>query len=201
MPPLLESSKAGAGIREMFETRRAQIAVFAVALGLIAWGSAINAKFWHLNIPTEKVARGMALPVFPAGAVEFIRQEKFKGNVYVPFMTGAYVSWHLYPDVKVSIDSRYEVAYPHGAVEESWKFYLGRAGWDETLEKYETDAVLAPINTKLFKKMERAIVDDPNFGWKCVYRDNGHALFFRDGILSQVSRLDRSGKRVKGVFP
>jgi hypothetical protein len=201
VPPLLEPSKAGAGIREMFASRRAQIATVALALGLVAMGSAINAKFWHLSIPTEKVVRGMALPVFPAGAVEFIRQQNFQGNLYVPFMTGAYVSWHLYPDVKVSIDSRYEVAYPPGAVEESWKFYLGRAGWQQTLAKYDTDGVLAPVNSKLFKKMEQAISENPDFGWKLVYKDNGHALFFRDEVYRQVSQSDRSGKRVKGIFP
>ncbi len=65
-----------------------------------------------------------------------------QGNLITPFVEGAYVSWELWPDVKVSLDSRFDVAYQDGLLEEQERFYRMEAGWQEFLWRYPTDAVL-----------------------------------------------------------
>ena len=62
----------------------------------------------------------------------------------VPFETGAFVSWKLYPAVKVSCDGRYEVAYPPAQVQELWDFYASQRDWQQILRRYPPDVVLVP---------------------------------------------------------
>jgi hypothetical protein len=50
---------------------------------------------------------------FPA---DYLEESKFHGNLLTPFELGAFVSWKMYPDVHVSLDARFEVAYPHQVV-------------------------------------------------------------------------------------
>ena len=89
----------------------------------------------------------------------------------VPFSNGAFVSWNLYPQVKVSIDSRYEVAYPPGSIEASFDFYDAKDGWQQTLESHGTDAVLVP-NFKPIRS-ELDLLDD----WHLLYSDPMFSVF------------------------
>ncbi len=73
--------------------------------------------------------------VYPVGAVSYLRQVSFRGNLMTPFTTGAFVSWKLFPNIKVSIDGRFEVAYPPGALAENHAFYQAESGWRDTLDK------------------------------------------------------------------
>lgn len=34
---------------------------------------------------------------YPTGAVQYLQQQEFEGNMLVPFHAGAYVSWELHP--------------------------------------------------------------------------------------------------------
>ena len=51
-----------------------------------------------------------------------------------PFGVGAYVSWQLHPDVKVGMDSRYEVAFAPELAEETMWIYQGDGDWREFLD-------------------------------------------------------------------
>jgi hypothetical protein len=181
VPPLMERTVFAQAVRKGWQRHADKIAVACLACGLISLGSAIKSKFWELQIPAEVVAQTPGLPVFPVGAVNYLREQNFEGNLFVPFETGAFVSWNLYPQVKVSLDSRYEVAYPDGAVDENWKFYAAQDDWQRTLAKYPTDAVLVPLNKPILKVLDDAAMDDPNFAWQPVYRDLGCALFAKTG--------------------
>jgi len=179
VPPLIERLELGQKMRQWTQQHGQRIAVACLGISIVAVGCSIKGRFWELRIPTEPTAIG--LPVFPLGAVEYLREEEFSGNLFVPFQTGAFVSWSLYPQVKVSLDSRYEVAYPDGAVDENWKFYLAQDGWRQTLDKYETDAVLVPLDVAVLKEMERLSETDSKFDWEPVFRDRGTAIFMRRG--------------------
>lgn len=194
VPPMIERASVGSSIRGWWERQNEKMVAVALAVAIIAVGCSIKMKFWELRIPDQPTIAG--LPVFPVGAVEFLRDEQFQGNLFVPFQTGAFVSWKLYPDVKVSIDSRYEVAYPEGAVEENWRFYRADENWRATLEKYETDAVLVPVNKPILNKLDQAIESEPDFGWRCVYRDAGNALFAKAAV---ADRLAESSLNPRGI--
>ena len=80
--------------------------MFWLALGVIGVSLAIRDRCWQLRIPTTLAEEKEGWPViYPSGVINYLSDQKFIGNVMVPFRVGAYVSWKLYPKVKVSMDS------------------------------------------------------------------------------------------------
>ena len=197
VPPMLERSRAGFTLREIWNAHSNKIAVAASCCVVVCVSYSFHQKFWQLRVPTEITGHDPGAPIYPVGAVEYLSEQEFKGNLMVPFSSGAFVSWKLYPTVKVSIDSRYEVAYPPGAVEESVDFYQAKGDWMETLNKYDTDAILVATYHPVYNELEIAADSDSNFEWKLVYQDNGFGLFFRNAAIDQVT--DRRGARRQSV--
>ena len=97
----------------------------------------------------------------------------------------------------MSIDSRYEVAYPHGAVEESVSFYNGVEGWQQRLTKYATDSILVPRLAPLTDHMQEL----EELGWELRYRDQSFLLFFPKERAASLPQSDRSADAIVGVFP
>ena len=93
-----------------------------------------------------------------------------------PFDWGGYVSWKLFPAVKVSLDGRYEVAYPAWLEDESYRFYVAEDGWRDVLTKYPTDLVLAPTALPIAHSLASA------GDWRRVYGDGIFELFARPGL-------------------
>lgn len=119
----------------------------------------------------------------------------------VPFTAGAYVSWKLYPAVRVSLDERYEVAYPTQWIEEVVAFYNADPGWETTLTRYATDAVLVPW----YSELNDLLGDAPDYAggrlWRCVYRDDAFSIFVREGIGSRFPARDRRGDMIAPRLP
>jgi hypothetical protein len=82
----------------------------------------------------------------------------------------------MYPAVKVSIDSRYETAFPAAVVDESFAFFEAGPDWRRTLAKYPTDVVLAPNRTPVAELL-------PGAGWNLVYEDRSFGIYARPGLL------------------
>lgn len=202
VPPMIHSSHIGDTIEDLFKKYRPQIAMIGVAIGLVAVGFAINMKFWKLQVPTDNTYSNANDVIYPAGAVDYLREQAFVGNLFVPFSIGAFVEWKLYPEVKVSLDSRYEVAYPKGALEENNEFYNATDSWKATLTKYDTHAILVPQARRLAEQLEK---DDGELadaiGWKCVYRDKGHSIYVPTHLAGRFPFVDRSHETIVGVYP
>jgi hypothetical protein len=144
---------------------------------------ACRAQIWQLRVPQ---------PLYPIGAVDYLAKENFKGNLMVPFRLGAYVSWKLYPAVKVSMDSRYEVAYPDAVVKQVFDFYGAAPSWQSTLAAWPTDAVLVPRDLPVAQFM-------PSIGWPCTYSDAQFEIYVRPGIALPVT--DMRAATFRGTFP
>ena len=110
-----------------------------------------------------------------------------------PFTTGAFVSWKLFTSVKVSIDGRFEVVYPPGALAENHAFYQAESGWRETLDKYPTDMVLIATNRPVVEAMSHAE------GWQRVYADDAFELYAP--LARAWPHIDHRGQRLQGEFP
>jgi hypothetical protein len=77
----------------------------------------------------------------PAGAVDFLRREGRRGTLWNEYVWGGYLIWHLYPELRVSIDGRMAVYGParfgeHLAVSEL------RPGWQDTLARLDVSAAV-----------------------------------------------------------
>jgi len=100
--------------------------------------------------------------------------------------------------MRVSIDSRFEVAYPPEVEAEQYAFFRGEPGWERLLdaEPYTaTDLILAP--RFLASRIHERVAGLP--GWKRVYRDEWFELFARES--SPLPLIDRPGAADEGVFP
>jgi hypothetical protein len=145
--------------------------------------AAYRDQIWALRVPQ---------PLYPVGAVEYLGKEKFKGNLMVPFRVGAYVSWKLFPAVKVSVDSRYEVAYPDAVVKRVFDFYHAAPAWRTTLADWPTDAVLVPRDAPVSQLM-------PSAGWQRVYADRQFEIYVRPGMAMPMT--DMGTTMFGGTFP
>lgn len=118
----------------------------------------------------------------------------------VPFDHGAYVSWRLFPAVKVSIDSRYEVAYPPDLLEENLAVYLSPATTRSELKRYPTDAILVPTWTPLAQQLRDAD-SDLRDDWQSVYRDDAFELYVSVDRAAALPLTDRCHETIDGEFP
>jgi len=152
--------------------RAPRLVVSLALIGAVALSvSLVNREPWRVRIPTSREAVLHNFPmVYPVGAVNWLEQHGFKGNLMTPFRAGAYVIWRLAPAVKISLDGRYEVAYQPGVFERIEGFYQGDPGWLETLKRYPTDLVLARATHAVVPLLEREA------GWHRIFDDGAYMI-------------------------
>jgi hypothetical protein len=200
VPAYVEGTALGRALQGTWDHKRPAMASIWAVIFLYGCGYATWNQFWHLRVPT--FAPTAADDAYPAGAVDYLRSQRFRGNLMTPYNAGSYVLWKLYPDVKVSADSRFEVAYPTAWVVEVALMYAGRDGWQDTLSRYPTDAVLVPRGEPL----ERLLADPPTSPagsppWRRVYQDDGYSLFARADFIPALPYVDRRGTPIRATFP
>lgn len=168
VPPVLEAElrqrPGGRALLESYSPRdRMQFVVWG-SVAVLFVGLAAGQQPWRLRVPGTPLV-GEWLPVYPVGAVDYLAEHGYHGNVLTCFEWAAYVSWRLSPAVKVSFDSRYEVAYPPGALERDKAIYAAAPGWPQLLLEYGTTAAIVQRDQPL-----AAALPGPT-GWRRVYRD------------------------------
>jgi hypothetical protein len=183
VPSYLQRTRAGDWFLQFAQKRSRFLLGAWIAFACVCLAASIRQEPWRLNVPQ---------PIYPVGPVEYLARQRFSGNLLVPFRLGSYVSWKLFPAVKVSLDSRYEVAYPDRVMEMVSNFYEARPGWQAALDDYPTDGILVPLDAPVWKEMQAT-------GWIRTYADKQFELYVRSGITLPFE--DRSSASFSGVFP
>lgn len=159
-------------------------------------------KFWVVRVPTSSVEHEReGVIVYPAGVVQFLKDSQFVGNIMVPYEAGSYVSWKLYPAVRVSIDSRFEVAYPMSVFLENTLFYQGKKNWEDISYKDSTDAILVPNWSPIRKAAFDRIGAEKKNMFRRVYADDGYSIYFRYPDSVKTGFVDRRGYSFTNIFP
>lgn len=130
---------------------------------------------WKVTVPSTDPAGAL---VYPTGAVQYLRNHSFSGNVITPFASGAYVSWTCYPKVRVSLDGRYEVAYCEDVLPKHDLFYGAKAGWQDVLREYSADLVLVQANAPVKEFLGKP--GSMTEGWRVIYEDPVYSLYAND---------------------
>ena len=195
VPPMLVGTSVDQVLSQMWIKYRQPIMIASFAFAIVAIGFSINNRFWQLQIPSQTSSVDRKEVLYPVGPTDYLADQSFTGNLMAPFNYAAYVSWKT-PTVKVSIDSRYEVAYPPGAVEESVAFYHALPGWEEQLTNYPPDVILLPQLAPLAVNHLETL---QAMGWQPHYRDQSFLLLFPTG--SSLPIVDRSTETIVGTFP
>ena len=184
--------------RELIRTiDRQRVAVVFVARGLVTVTLlfACAHHFWLPSLPSTPLYSGVC---YPTQAVQYLKQYDFHGNLLTPFYAGSYVSWEMYPQVKVSLDGRYEVAYQDHVMPEHKQFSLGEGRWWELLDKYPSDAALIDTQWEVCPLIKQCLGSDSAkplpmlANWRIVYEDDSYLLIARDHVA--LPRVDRTGQ-------
>lgn len=189
VPAYLQRTRLGSVLEQFVETNGRFVMRASIVIALACVARSIPASPWILKMPATNADVQAGLVCYPVGAVRYLDEVGFRGNVMTPFEVGGYVMWNMFPNAKVSLDGRYEVAYQPGVLEEHLLMYAAKPGWQDVLNKYPTDVVFVPNLSRL----SAAIPTMP--GWSRVYDDGVYQLYTRPGVdLPAIQLADRSVK-------
>ena len=71
-----------------------------------------------------------------------------RGNLATPFAWGSYLSWRLYPNIKISMDGRYETTYPESTFALNNDFFDHQGDWFRLCRDYKVDYVILDLQTE-----------------------------------------------------
>ena len=111
---------------------------------------------------------------YPCDVLEEYPQ--LSGNIYTSYEYGGFMIWQK-PDSKVFVDGRMS-AWNNDSGEYAYQTYLKilqtQPGWNELLQKYDTDYLLIGQGTFLDLLLDE---DAEMYGWEKVYENEAHAVF------------------------
>jgi len=99
----------------------------------------------------------------PAGAVDFLRREGRRGTLWNEYVWGGYLIWHLYPELKVSIDGRMAVYGPERFAEHL-RVSEVEPGWQDILTRLQVSAAVVRSGSPLVSALRAS-------GWVVRYED------------------------------
>lgn len=171
MPVMLSQSWKEVIMKFAFLTRYSHgIRLIPAVLSLILY-LLINPSLSVTTVPSFAVLTPS--PIFPEGAVHWIKANQIRGNILPHFDWGEFLIWNLYPGCHVAMDGRYETVYQDQVFHEYFDFLMGRDNWTTFLKKYPHDIVLLVPNTRTSLLMLKEA------DWRVAYRDGGSILFVR----------------------
>lgn len=157
------------------------------AIPLLGTGSLIL-FFWivphTLNIDTNWKEYCNANKVKqPCRAVEFIRANPIQGqNVFMAYERGGFLEWQL-PQYKPFVDGRMP-AWNTPEAKSPYTVYLeiiqAQQGYQETLDKYNTDWLLIGSGTFLDIELQSKSKENRDRVWNQIYRDNLAVIYIRN---------------------
>ncbi len=192
VPAWLSHASLGLEIVKFFRTQRERV-LLVVQMASLACGLwLMTHAFWKTTLSGDDA---IGTNCYPVGAVKYLRDNQFQGNLLTPFHAGAYVSWELHPRVKVSLDGRYEVAYERHVFDEHWDFFEAHNGWQKFLDKYPHDAVLVPKPSAIAPLLSTMEANEKTCKqWRTVYEDDAYLILARHH--NRLPTVDHSGKTI-----
>jgi hypothetical protein len=109
--------------------------------------------------------------LFPVRAVAWLAESEVEGNLATYFDWGEYALWHLYPEMRVSMDGRRETIYPDSIYEEYLRFQNGIGEWDDHIDRHGADLVLFSRLWPAYNLMQLKP------GWELLYEDSLAGVF------------------------
>ena len=128
-------------------------------------------RYWSCS--RREMARGFDEKIKPVAAVEFLKKEHLKGNMYNEYEFGDYIIYGAYPRYRVFIDGRADM-YGTERMKEYFKVAYIRPGWDKVLEKYNIEWIIFNTDSTLSQLLlERK-------EWRRIYSDKVANIFLKD---------------------
>jgi hypothetical protein len=118
---------------------------------------------------------------YPLGAVSVLAEMQQPVNLWCPLHWGEFISWSLYPKVRVSMDGRFETVFPAPVRANHVRFWTGARDISAASE-YDTTHILAPAGDAATLA---ALDASP---WVRIYQDPIAVLYSRTGAVPAAAR-------------
>jgi len=163
-PFVLAGTLTGSQNVLLVERIEAVFSKFENQLSGIIWpGMAVIAGIVFLAATTFGQTVRFSPSYFPVQAVQWLQGNPQEGEIFNPFDWGGYLSFTIWPEKRVFIDSQGDV-YGEGFIREYEHIILLVPGWQAILDKYNVDWALVPQEWPLVQ----ALADE---GWNEIYSD------------------------------
>jgi hypothetical protein len=165
-------SEVGEYLRSLATTRRIWFVLRGLAVVPACLTFAVVHAYPELAIRTDGPVLGRT---HPCQAIAFLRSAGIQGRMYNPLWWGSYITWNLYPDVRVSMDGRNITLYSDEMVLENLKFYADAASEAdaEAPLRYDSDLLLIPGDSPVLQKI------GADRRWRSLYRGEEAVVFGR----------------------
>jgi len=107
----------------------------------------------------------------PVREVDILSLAQAEGNLATPFGWGSYCAWRLHPKIKISMDGRYEAAFPESTFQLNNDFYDKHGpDWDKLIREYPVDYVLLEFTQEKLRPP-----DLTDRGYVLIWVTEGHS--------------------------
>ena len=91
---------------------------------------------------------------YPEEHVKWLKENNINANLLNSFNWGKYLTYHLYPNIRVCIDGRFDTAYPESFIKEYFDFFQGNDRSFVFLDKYKHDLILMEANSDVVNRLK-----------------------------------------------
>ncbi len=116
---------------------------------------------------------------YPRFAVEFVKINNLKGNLFINFDWGSYAEYKLYPNNLVVMDGRYEEVYNPKLLLQLKDFHLVKNDWYKIIRDNKTDVIILEKEYPVYKKILN------HKDWALVFENNITGVFVPADKLKQ----------------
>jgi hypothetical protein len=109
---------------------------------------------------------------FPKTAVDWLQNNATAGNLFNSYNWGGYLTWRLFPQVRVYIDGRADV-YGDAFIFDYLSIYNAEPGWEDKLNAQDIQTVLVESNAPLAGALRQSPV------WHVSFSDKLSTIFVR----------------------
>lgn len=184
MPGWLTPTPLGRRWIAFLQTQRRPVMRIAKLALVMCGGFVLAYAPWKSTVPSKDPNTVM---VYPVDACSFLMEKGWRGNIVTPFASGGYVSWRCHPNLRVSIDGRYEVAFEDHVLPLHDRFYNAHAGWEQLLHLYPVDLILIQRTAPVLQVLSTS---EEATNWDVLYEDRAFVVFAKKSSL--VQHRDRS---------
>lgn len=146
-----------------------------------------------LFVAVQYLPKASLQPLAPVGEdpvreTDILSRAGVKGNLACPFNWGSYLTWRLFPKIKVSMDGRYETTYPEPTFQENAAFFDHEGEWTRLLRDYRVDFVILDLSAPGLRPEDLA-----GQGFELVWRqDELSALMCRKEFVAALRDAARN---------
>ena len=115
---------------------------------------------------------------FPVKAVDFLKNNNLKGNIFTPFYLGSYVAYKCYPNLKIYMDGRQEQVY-YSDIFDKQMFFVYKQGknFDNMFHDYKHDIFLFDKDTTVSNYL------DKRNDFTKVYEDEQYVIYLKNTMV------------------